>query len=218
MAMDVIIFDVEGTLIDCVPDILESWHVTLCEAGHAVPRKELQRYSGMDGSDMLDRLLPQAGHSEKTHLLKSQGELYRRAYMPLAKPFPGATDTVRWLKARHHVLGIATTCKDDELQAYDDRMDVLGLMDAVACGGDASSGKPHPDLFYLVMKKLNVTEPKCALAVGDTPYDALAAKSLGLAVAGVLTGGFSAETLKAAGCDLVLAELKDLRDQSERFK
>jgi phosphoglycolate phosphatase-like HAD superfamily hydrolase len=56
---------------------------------------------------------------------------------------------------------------------------------------------------------LGVTEPERVLAVGDTPYDALAAKPLGLRVAGVLAGGFSSEELKAAGCDAVLAEIKD---------
>jgi phosphoglycolate phosphatase-like HAD superfamily hydrolase len=57
---------------------------------------------------------------------------------------------------------------------------------------------------------LGVTEPERVLAVGDTPYDALAAKPLGLRAAGVLTGGFSSEELKAAGCDAVLPEIKDL--------
>jgi phosphoglycolate phosphatase-like HAD superfamily hydrolase len=57
---------------------------------------------------------------------------------------------------------------------------------------------------------LGVTEPERVLAVGDTPFDALAANPLGLRAAGALTGGFSSEELKAAGCDAVLAEIKDL--------
>jgi phosphoglycolate phosphatase-like HAD superfamily hydrolase len=48
------------------------------------------------------------------------------------------------------------------------------------------------------------------MAVGDTPYDALAAKPLGLRVTGVLTGGFSPADLLASGCDLVIDEVKDL--------
>jgi phosphoglycolate phosphatase-like HAD superfamily hydrolase len=50
-----VIFYVEGTLIDCLPRILESWQEILAAAGHGVDWSEIQRYSGMDGQDMLDR-------------------------------------------------------------------------------------------------------------------------------------------------------------------
>jgi phosphoglycolate phosphatase-like HAD superfamily hydrolase len=210
MATDIIVFDVEGTLIDCVPQVLESWQHTLAEGGHTVLRSDLQYCSGMDGNDMLDRLLPHVQTSEKKRLLKAQGERYRRAYMSLTKPFPRVPDLIRRLKDQQCVLGVGTTCKGDELKAYDQSMSVLRFIDAVACGDDASKGKPHPHLFYEVLKKLGVTEPHRVLAVGDTPYDALAAKPLGLRVAGVLTGGFSSDELMAAGCDVVLAEVKDL--------
>ncbi len=210
MPTSAIIFDVEGTLVDCVPYVLKSWHVTLAEAGHTVLRWDLQRYSGMDGKEMLNRLLPDTEKSEKERLLKAQGERYRSTYLSLAEPFSGVRELVSRLKDQHYMLGIATTCKDDELQDYDKHMDVLRFIDALACGDDASQGKPHPDLFYHVMKKLGVAEAQRVFAVGDTPYDALAAKPLGLKVAGVLTGGFSSEELKAAGCDVVLPEVKVL--------
>ena len=42
-------------------------------------------------------------------------------------------------------------------------------------------------------------------------------RSLGLRAAGVLTGGFSSEELKAAGCDAVLAEIKDLASYLARI-
>jgi HAD superfamily hydrolase (TIGR01509 family) len=210
MATEIIVSDVEGTLIDCVSHVLESWHLTLAEAGHTVLRSDLEHCSGIDGNDMLDRLLPHVEKSDKKRLLKAHGERYRRAHMPLAKPFPHVPHLLRRLKEQQRVLGVATTCNDDELKAYDNRMNVLEFVDAVACGDDASKGKPHPDLFYQVLKKLGVTEPDCVLAVGDTPYDALAAKPLGLKVAGVLTGGFSPGELEDAGCDVVLAKVTDL--------
>src|SRR2546421_7052407 len=50
------------------------------------------------------------------------------------------------------------------------------LMRSTERGDDTSRGKPHPDLFHQVLKKLGVTEPERVLALGDTPYDTLAAK------------------------------------------
>src|SRR4051794_24695879 len=125
MTSHAVIFDVEGTLMYCVPLVLECWHLTLAEAGHTVLRSDLQRYSGMDGNDMLDRLLPDSWTSEKERLLKVQGERYRHGYLSRARPFPGVPELLSRLKDRRYMLGIATTCKNDELKAYDEHMDAL---------------------------------------------------------------------------------------------
>ena len=53
------IFDVEGTLIDCVPQILRCWHETLASFGVPMPMVSLQRLSGMDGDEMLAMLAAQ---------------------------------------------------------------------------------------------------------------------------------------------------------------
>jgi HAD superfamily hydrolase (TIGR01549 family) len=205
-----IVFDVEGTLIDCVPHVLESWHATLAAAGHNFPQKTLQRYSGMDGSEMLDLLLPEVPKQIKKRLLKMEGETYRRDYLAKGRAFEGVRDLFQALKERGYALGIATTCKQDELSAYDREMQVLKLTDAVACGDDAKHGKPHPDLHRIALEKLGLSEPSRAVAVGDTPYDAIAAKTLGMRAVGLLTGGFSRDDLISAGCEHVLARPAEL--------
>jgi len=52
------LFDVEGTLVDSVALQLESWRLTLHEAGYSFTHLSLQPFSGMDGLWMLDHLLP----------------------------------------------------------------------------------------------------------------------------------------------------------------
>jgi beta-phosphoglucomutase-like phosphatase (HAD superfamily) len=73
-----VIFDVEGTLIDCVAPILESWRSTLAEGRSLPDLAAAAPYLGMDGKDMLDHLLPQASPRQKMRLLEAQGERYRR--------------------------------------------------------------------------------------------------------------------------------------------
>jgi phosphoglycolate phosphatase-like HAD superfamily hydrolase len=48
------------------------------------------------------------------------------------------------LKQEGCAVGIVTTCKQDELAAYDRSMQALDLADAIACGDDARHGKPDP--------------------------------------------------------------------------
>jgi phosphoglycolate phosphatase-like HAD superfamily hydrolase len=212
MALHTIIFDVEGTLVDCVPHVLRSWQSILATAGRPVGLADLQRYSGMDGGDMLERLLPDLGRAEKKRLLEAHGKLYCGDYLPLTRPFAGVRPLFVALKQQKYTLAIATSCTGDELKSYDETMQVLELVDAVACGDDIPTGKPHPDLFCDVLRQLQVGEAQHVMAVGDTPYDALGARPLGMHVVGVLTGGFSTEQLMDAGCDLVLTQVKHLAD------
>jgi phosphoglycolate phosphatase-like HAD superfamily hydrolase len=95
-------------------------------------------------------------------------------------------------------------------------MQVLDMTDGVACGDDAQHGKPHPELYWVALNKLGLSDPSCAMAVGDSVYDAIAAKALGLQVTGLLSGRFSREALTMAGCGLVLAHVKDLSDHLVR--
>jgi phosphoglycolate phosphatase-like HAD superfamily hydrolase len=76
------IFDVEGTLIDCVPDVLKSWSETLAAFGVSVPTADLQLMSGMDGDEMLGTLVPGLDEHARKKILTAQGERYRAVYLP----------------------------------------------------------------------------------------------------------------------------------------
>jgi HAD superfamily hydrolase (TIGR01509 family) len=204
------IFDVEGTLIDCVPGQLESWRITLGSGGYVYTHADLQPFSGMDGQWMLDRLLPAESQERKDKLLQAQNDLYQREFLPLAEPLPSIRQLFEVLKARSVAIGIATTCKEQELAHYDERLRILELTDAVSCGEMVKHGKPDPALFRTCLKSLKIQDAATAVAIGDTPYDARAAKALGMRSAGVLTGGFSHGTLRKAGCDEIFDQARDV--------
>jgi beta-phosphoglucomutase-like phosphatase (HAD superfamily) len=72
MRFEGMIFDIEGTLIDCIPQNLHSWQETLSSFGLTVQIKTLQCYSGKDGNDMLQLVAP--GMDEKHASLRSGGQ------------------------------------------------------------------------------------------------------------------------------------------------
>ena len=88
----------------------------------------------MDGGWMLEQLLPDERSAERERLLKMQGDRYRSDFIERARPFPGVHELLAMLKRSGVAIAIATTCKRDELQFYDERMQVLKLADAIACG------------------------------------------------------------------------------------
>jgi len=215
---EVAIFDVEGTLINCVTVQLESWRRVLATAGHSVTHADLQPYSGMDGDWMLERLLPTVPKGARSELLEAQGKLYQREFLPHVRAFSAVRDLFDTLKMRGVKLGLATTCQKNELDTYDRLLHVLECTDAVACGDMVKHGKPDPALLTACLTQLGNPDPSRAVMIGDAPYDALAAKQLGMRAAGVLTGGFTPAALRDAGCDSIFSQVREVRslwDESE---
>jgi phosphoglycolate phosphatase-like HAD superfamily hydrolase len=94
---------------------------------------------------------------------------------------------------------VASSAKKDEIEKYLDIAGIADLVDVAASSDDAEESKPAPDIFDIVLKKLKI-EGGDAVAVGDTPYDATAAAKAKIATVGFLSGGFTEDTLRQAGC------------------
>jgi phosphoglycolate phosphatase-like HAD superfamily hydrolase len=83
---------------------------------------------------------------------------------------------------------------------------IAGLVDARACGNEVKRGKPHPDVMHLALEKLDAS-PGDAIMIGDTPFDAMAARKVEVRALGLLTGGFSEADLIKAGAETVLPDV-----------
>jgi phosphoglycolate phosphatase-like HAD superfamily hydrolase len=204
------VFDVEGTLIDCVPSILRCWSETLADFDISVPSAHLQRMAGMDGDEMLAILVPSLDEQARKRILTKQGERYRAVYLPRVRAFPGVRAVFAAIRSRGGRIALATDCQSDELTRYRSLMNVDDLIDAIACGDDVSKGKPDPALVELALNHLGGTPAPFATMIGDTPFDAQAARRAGVTAWGVLTGGHPRSSLIDAGCSLVASSIGDL--------
>jgi HAD superfamily hydrolase (TIGR01549 family) len=195
-----VIFDVEGTLIDCVALILQCWHQTLAKHGFNIAVEELHRYSGMDAKLMLAALLPQADKALIRTLIDEQGERYREKFLPQAKAFPDARELFAALAKDGHRLALATTSQPDELRFYLKLLDITDYLTAAVTGDDVKREKPAPDLILKAAEQMLARTCAGTWVVGDTPYDAEAALAAGATPVGTAGGGFRAEELQRAGC------------------
>ena len=75
------IFDVEGTLVDSVPQSLRSLQKALDQAG-LVPYATLQLYSGLDGDQTLQIIEPGLNEAQRKQILQRQGKIYEVEYLP----------------------------------------------------------------------------------------------------------------------------------------
>jgi phosphoglycolate phosphatase-like HAD superfamily hydrolase len=212
------IFDVEGTLIDCVPEILQCWGETLAAFGIAVPSVHLQLMSGMDGDEMLAALAPSLDQRARKDVLTAQDQRYRAIYLPRVRAFPGVRRVFDAIKSRGGRIALATDCESEELKRYRSLINADDLIDAVACGDEVSRGKPDPAVVELALRHLGGIPAASATMIGDTPFDAQAACSAGAAAWGTLSGGHARPSLIDAGCSLVVSAVGDLERYFGREK
>lgn len=211
------IFDVEGTLIDNALATLQCWSETLGEIGHTASVADLHPYAGMDGKRMLRRLLNRHDPKLLDHVVKLQAERYRAHYLGHTRAFPGLRRLFTTIKDGGAKIALATSCDQDELAHYRSVMNVDDLIDCACSGDDVRREKPHPDVVSLAARKLRLPPAQIAM-VGDTPYDAEAARAAGVVSIGLQSGHFSRSDLVDAGCVAIFFDPQALARKLEERK
>ena len=207
---EVFVFDVEGTLVDAMMPTLRCWRETLEAFGHDVSLAEIHRYAGMDADDMLAKLLPGITKNERHELIEREGARFPEDYLAHIPPLPGGRVLLQELKRSGRKVALATDCAKDQLTHYLAVAAIGDLVDAIACGDDIKRGKPAPPVLDIALRRARAGR-KVAVLIGDTPFDAQAARKAGVAALGVLTGHFSDAQLSEAGCHAVFRDLVALR-------
>ncbi|SAK89914.1 HAD family hydrolase [Caballeronia catudaia] len=194
------IFDVDGTLVDSVDLHALAWCEAFAHFGHDVSFDEARSQIGKGGDKLLPVFLSEAELREQgEQLQKWRGQHFKANYLTMVRPFSAVPDLLRKLRDQGTRLAVGSSAKKDELEMYLDIAGIADLLDITVSSEDVERSKPDPDVFETVLHKLCV-EPSEAIVVGDSPYDAQAAKRAGLHTIGLLSGGFSEQSLRDAGC------------------
>lgn len=208
------VFDVDGTLIDTVDLHAEAWVATLEHFGVEATFHEIRRQIGKGGDQLLPGLVPPSMLEEHQDEMESfRADLFKRDYLPRAKPFPGVPELFRRLRGGGLKIALASSGKEDEVAHYKEILGIKGLVDAITTADDAKRSKPFPDIFKAAFRKLDLGDTSDALVIGDTPYDAEAARAGGFPCIGVLCGGFEEQALIAAGCGAIYRDPQHLLEE-----
>ncbi len=207
---EAVLFDVDGTLVDSVDLHAQAWREALRRFGKDVPLEEVRRQIGKGGDQLIPVFLSEDERARDGEALERfRGELWRREYMSRVRPLPGAAELVRRAHDAGLRVALASSGKEDEVEHNRRLLGIGALLEGATTADDAERSKPHPDIFEAALARVHAP-PERALAVGDSPWDALAARRAGLRTIGLLSGGFDERELRSAGCIAIYAGPEEL--------
>ena len=185
-AIKLVIFDLDGTLVDAYEAIAESFNFTM--RALRLPLKNdltIRRAVGWGDHNLL-RPFVKSSKLLKTALLiyrsHHQGTLRRKT-----KFLPGAQKVIAGLKKKGYKLAIASNRPTKFTNIILRCLKIKKYFDRVLCADKMKRAKPHPDILLAIARRLSV-KPAEAFYVGDMTVDILAGKKAGMATVAVLTG------------------------------
>jgi pyrophosphatase PpaX len=205
----IVLFDLDGTLIDSGAMILASFrHATRTVLEREIPDAELAALVGGMNIHEQMRTLDARRADELVRVYREHNE-------PLhadLQAFPGVEDLLAELRAQGRKLGVVTSKRRRTVDLAFAVLPVERFFDAVVTSGDTERHKPNPEPVLLALERLGA-DPADAAFVGDSPFDVRAGKAAGLFAVGVSWGGLhSGERLAEAGADVVVRSPEDLLD------
>jgi pyrophosphatase PpaX len=206
----IVLFDLDGTLIDSGPMILASMqHAVRAVLGREIPREELGMTIGGQGI-VAQMTAIDAEHADA--LLEAYRE-HNDGLHETLEPFDELLALLPQLKAEGRKLGIVTAKRHRTVALALDRFPALeSLFDVVVAHEDTERHKPDPDPVLLAVVTLGGT-PQDAVYVGDSPFDIGAAKAAGVFAIAVGWGGIhSDERLLAEEPDAFVRTPQELLD------
>lgn len=206
-----ILFDLDGTLTESHPGIVNSVVYALKHYGLPVPEySELLKFVGPPLAKSFTEF---AGMSEEQ--AKEAVFVYREYFSTKGlfenAPYEGIAEVLGRLKAAGKRLAVATSKPDvfsEKILRHFGLMDYFDFLAGAAM--DEKSRLTKTEVIEYALENCGVTDRSRVLMVGDRSHDILGAKAAGLDSAGVLYGYGSREELEEAGADYIFETVADL--------
>lgn len=207
---DTFIFDLDGTLLDTLPDLVVLTNTSL-EAFGLPPRTtdEIHSFVGNGAKALIYQAVPEDTDAQITEqVMQRWKDLYSTVGNQLTKPYPHIVETIRDLKRRGVKVGVLSNKFDAGVQAAVDEY-LPGLFDVSHGESDEIPRKPNPAGLLRSIDELG-SDPQRTVYIGDSPGDIRTARNAGTYAIGVGWGYHTADELREADADAVIMDAREL--------
>ena len=197
-----ILFDLDGTLLDTLDDLVDSVNYALAQHGHPLRTKDQIRSFIGNGAAMLAKLSAPEG-ADYEQVLRSFQAYYKTHSQIRTGPYAGILEALAEIRAEYPVA-VVSNKPDPAVKSLckDYFGDILAMGEHEGC-----PRKPAPDMLYKAMAQLGVDK---AVYIGDSEVDAVTAKNAGVPCISVLWGFRTEEEIREHGGKIFCTDPKQL--------
>lgn len=210
--IDTVIFDLDGTLIDTLDDLMDSVNFALANQGYPLRSKdEIRRFVGNGIKLLVERAVPDNTPQEKFDVCFSDFcEYYKEHMEDKTHPYEGILDMLSLLKKEKIKTAIVTNKADFAAQTL--CREIFGdKIDLIVGSVDSRPNKPAPDGIYYALGELK-SKGENAVFVGDSDVDIQTAINARLSSIGVTWGFRDRDVIENAGAKYIVSSAKELGD------
>lgn len=210
-AADLLIFDLDGTLVDTRRDLANAVNYALRQLGkNEVEVDTVTGYVGDGVRKLLERALGEAAKTELETALQHFRSFYHEHVADFSQPYPGIREVLEHFADKQKA--ILTNKPQEFSEALLQRLDLRRYFAMVVGGQPDLKLKPDPEAVFKILYHFNLPA-SLALIIGDGENDILVGKAAKIVTGAVAYGFRPAEKLRALQPDFVIkapAELMDL--------
>lgn len=207
--IDLILYDLDGTIQDSVPLIVESFHkayeIVLGECTRS--DEDLMSYIGRPLTVSFEREDKETAEKLTEAYLAYNRKRMTEGVVPL---FPGVREGLEKIKASGYRQGIVTAKRRDSAMITIDLLDIAKYFDVMIFSEDTKRSKPHGDPLVEAAGRLGVTDMSRVLYVGDAGSDLLSARDCGASFALVDWTMMPKDEIGKLGPDYVISSLDEI--------
>jgi pyrophosphatase PpaX len=221
MMAGLVLFDLDGTLIDTTDLILASCAFTFARhCGWCPPRDALVATFGRSLPETLLEFAERARLADPRAEAAAMLATYRahndEHHDALIKDFAGVEAMLLGLHAAGHRLGVVTSKREGAARRGLAHFDLARFFEVAVFHDDTVHHKPHPEPLLHAMARLGVS-PADTWYVGDSVHDIAAGRAAGVTTIAALWGPFPRADLEAAGPDVLVETPGEVVGALRRF-
>jgi pyrophosphatase PpaX len=206
--LQTVLFDLDGTLIDSVRLILDSYHHTLTH--HGLPPRTDDHWLKGVGTPLNVQFAEWRDTPEQLEaMIATYREFNLKHHDRMVTVYPGVVEAVREIKAAGRQTGLVTSKNRQGAIRGLRLVGLEALMDVLVCADEVINPKPHPEPVEKAVELLGA-DPGTTVYVGDSIHDMHSGRAAGVRTAAALWGPFGRSHLESASPDYWLVTPVDL--------
>jgi pyrophosphatase PpaX len=207
-AIQTLLFDLDGTLIDSIRLILDSYHHTL--AAHGIPPRTDEDWLRGVGTPLNVQFAEWRDDLGKIEAMVATYRKYNLAHHDrMVTVYPGIVAAVGSIRAAGRRTGLVTSKNRQGALRGLTLVRLEAMMDVLVCADEVTNPKPHPEPVEKAVALLGA-DPATTVYVGDSIHDMVSGRAAGVRTAAALWGPFGREHLELATPDYWLETPADL--------